>query len=327
MLSYTDIKQTIAPELLRFEELFEQSLRTHVPLADNVVRYFLDRRGKQLRPVITILAAKMLRGQVPEATLYGAVALELLHNASLMHDDVVDRSDERRGRASVNRVWDNRVAVLMGDFFLAKCLASSNETGMIRVSQALAEMVTRLAEGELEQLANMRARLMSEERYFNVISGKTASLFAACMKVGAYTVDASPDECARMAEVGERMGLVFQIRDDIFDYFPATADVGKPTGHDILEGKISLPLLYAFRHASSAESSRMQALLAGNRELTPDEANRLVEFAKAVGGIDYARARMKNIAFEARQILETFPDSEARQSLAALLDYMIERDH
>lgn len=209
------IKSCIAQELRMFETAFEQALSTHVPLADNVIHYFLDRRGKQLRPVVTLLTAKMMGGEVNEKSIQGAVALELLHNASLMHDDVIDKSDERRGMSSINKVWDNRVAVLMGDFFLSKCLVASNSTGSLDISNILANMVIRLSEGELEQLSNVRSHLLSESAYFSVISGKTASLFSACMRVGALSVGASAEDIERMGQIGELMGLVFQIRDDI----------------------------------------------------------------------------------------------------------------
>ena len=324
---YTAIRRCVQADLERFERLFEETLSTRVPLADNVISYLLDRRGKQLRPLMTLLAARVAGGVPGEATLLGAVAMELVHNASLIHDDVIDRSDERRGAQTVNRVWDNRVAVLMGDFFLSKCLQCSNRTGSLAVSHILADMVARLTEGELEQLSNVRSHMLSEEGYFSVISGKTASLFGACMRVGALTAGAEAGAVERLGRVGELMGLVFQIRDDVFDYYPSTAELGKPTGHDIAEGKVTLPLLYALQHASPAEAQRMRALLDHPRTIAPDVVARLVEFAKAVGGIDYAQARMKRLAHEAHQGLETFADSEARRALSDLIDYFIERDH
>lgn len=318
--------ECIASELKRFDTCFEETLRTRVPLADNVIRYFLDRKGKRLRPIMALLAAKMLRGEVSESSFRGAVALELLHNASLMHDDVIDQSDERRGRATINKVWDNKVAVLMGDFFLAKCLESSNATGSLTISCILSDMVIRLSEGELEQLANVRSHMLSEDAYFSVISGKTASLFSACMRVGAHSVDATDDEVARLAQVGELMGLIFQIRDDIFDFFPTTVEVGKPTGHDIMEGKVTLPLLYALQHASEEESQRMRSLLEQADILSDDAISQLVEFAKAMGGIEYAQARMKKMAYEAKKILFTFPENDARAAMISLIDYFIDRN-
>lgn len=320
------IKSCVEQEMLKFEDSFERALSTHVPLADNVIHYFLDRRGKQLRPVVTLLAAKMVGGEVSDLAIQGAVALELLHNASLMHDDVIDKSDERRGMSSINKVWDNKVAVLMGDFFLSKCLVASNSTGSLVISNILANMVIRLSEGELEQLSNVRSHLLSESAYFSVISGKTASLFSACMKIGALSAGSSEEVVDRMGQIGELMGLVFQIRDDIFDYYPSV-DIGKPSGHDIMEGKVTLPLLYALQHGPAEESEKMRALLEGSRELNHDQVEQLVEFAKAVGGIEYAQAKMKNIAFDAKKLLDMQSPSPARDALKALIDYFIDRNH
>lgn len=320
------IKACIAEELGKFEDCFEQALSTNVPLADNVIHYFLDRRGKQLRPIVSLLAAKMVGGKVTDASIQGAVALELLHNASLMHDDVIDKSDERRGMSTVNKVWDNKVAVLMGDFFLSKCLVASNNTGSLDVSNILANMVIRLSEGELEQLSNVRSHLLSESAYFSVISGKTASLFSACMKVGAITVGGAADQIEQMGQIGELMGLIFQIRDDIFDYFPSV-EIGKPSGHDIMEGKVTLPLLYALQHGTAEEAEKMRALLDQSRELDSDQVEQLVEFAKAVGGIEYAQAKMKNLAFEAKKLLEPYPASPSKEALKSLIDFFILRNH
>ncbi len=320
------IKSCIADEMRRFEESFERALSTHVPLADNVIHYFLDRRGKQMRPMVALLAAKMVGGEVTETSIKGAVSLELLHNASLMHDDVIDKSDERRGISTVNKVWDNRVAVLMGDFFLSKCLVVSNSAGSLDISNILAEIVIRLSEGELEQLSNVRSRLLSESAYFSVISGKTASLFSACMKVGALSVGGSEAVVEQMGQIGELMGLIFQIRDDVFDYYPS-ADLGKPTGHDIMEGKVTLPLLYALQHDASDEAGKMRAILEQGDVLTGEQVEQLVEFAKAMGGIEYAQAKMKKLAFEAKKLLNQQPESPAREALKSIIDYFIARNH
>lgn len=320
------IKSCVEQEMIQFEKSFEQALTTRVPLADNVIHYFLDRRGKQMRPVMTLLAAKLVAGEVTKETISGAVALELLHNASLMHDDVIDTSDERRGKSTINKIWDNKVAVLMGDFFLSKCLVASNSTGSLQISNILANMVIRLSEGELEQLSNVRSHLLSESAYFSVISGKTASLFSACMKVGALSVGKSDEEVERIGQIGELMGLIFQIRDDIFDYFPST-DIGKPSGHDIQEGKVTLPLLYALQYGPAEESEKMRALIESERELNTEQVAMLVEFAKAVGGVEYAQAKMKNLAFDAKKLLDTYPASPAREALKSLISYFIERTH
>lgn len=325
MDTFSEITACISEEMDRFHETFEQMLRTKIPLADNIIRYFLDRKGKQLRPVMAILAAKMINNKVPDATILGAVALELLHNASLMHDDVVDDSDKRRGAATINKVWDNHIAVLMGDFFLAKCLESSNATESLAISKILANMVIRLSEGELEQQSNARAHLLSENAYFSVISGKTASLFSGCLKIGAISAGANEEETAKLAEIGELMGLVFQMRDDIFDYYPTNDNVGKPTGHDILEGKITLPLIFALNQSSNEENSKMRSLVESNNQLTSAQVSTLVDYAKAVGGIDYAQAKMKNLGFQAKKMLMNFEKTDSREALVKLIDFFIER--
>lgn len=321
------VKQCIGGELQRFQSAFEASLTTRVPLADNIIRYFLDRKGKQLRPVMTILAAKLISEDVPDTTINGAVAIELLHNASLIHDDVVDDSTERRGVDTLNKIWDNKVAVLMGDFFLSKSLTASNATRSLEVSGILANMVTRLSEGELEQMSNVRSSLISEDAYFSVISGKTASLFAACLKVGACTVGADKETVDSLGRIGEIMGLIFQIRDDIFDYFPSNSEVGKPTGHDIQEGKVTLPLLYALQHGPSEEAAAMKDMLERSSALTNADVSALVEFSKVVGGIEYAQAKMKMLAFEAKKQLKMFRDCPARDGIEYLIDYFIDRNH
>lgn len=320
------IKSCISVEMEAFEQLFESVLRTRVPLADSVIRYFLERTGKRMRPIVTLLTAKMV-GQITEATINGAASLELLHNATLMHDDVIDKSMQRRGADTINKIWDNRVAVLMGDFFLSKCLACSNATGSLEISRVLADMVAMLVEGELEQISNIRSRMLSEEAYFSVIRGKTASLFAACMKVGALSAGASDEDVQRLSKVGELMGLVFQIRDDIFDYYPETVQVGKPTGHDIMEGKVTLPLLYALQHASPEESGKMRAILDQPQDPSPVQISQLVEFAKNMGGIEYSLAKMKIIAFDARKLLLYYPESPSRNALMDLIEYFIDRTH
>lgn len=325
MDTFSEITACISEEMDRFHVTFEQMLRTKIPLADNIIRYFLDRKGKQLRPVMAILAAKMINDKVSDTTILGAVALELLHNASLMHDDVVDDSDKRRGAATINKVWDNHIAVLMGDFFLAKCLESSNATESLAISKILASMVIRLSEGELEQQSNARAHLLSENAYFSVISGKTASLFSGCLKIGAISAGAKDEELTKLAEIGELMGLVFQMRDDIFDYYPSNDNVGKPTGHDILEGKITLPLIFALNQSANEENSKMRSLVESNRQLTSAQVSTLVDYAKAVGGIDYAQAKMKNLGFQAKKMLMNFEKTDSRDALVKLIDFFIER--
>jgi octaprenyl-diphosphate synthase len=321
---FDEIVRDIRPELTQMYALMDQTLTSHVGLANRVVDYFRDRKGKGVRPIMTLLAAKLLSGAATAATMDGAVALELVHNASLMHDDVVDRSDLRRGAQTINRVWDNRVAVLMGDFFLSKSLMRIHASGRPEMLNALAEMVTRLSEGELAQLSGANARSTDEAAYMRVIADKTASMFAACMKIGAISVGAADEEQQALAAIGEEMGLIFQMRDDLFDYLPS-AEMGKPSGHDIREGKVTLPLIYAFRTAGAEECEAMHLLLENPESLTDDEVARLVAFAERTGGIDYTRRRMEEIAASVRHRLAAFADAEPRRALLLLVDYFMQR--
>ncbi|MEG0948004.1 MAG: polyprenyl synthetase family protein [Bacteroidales bacterium] len=321
------LKLIQAPILKELEEqsvLLKESLKSQIPLIDAVVRYFLEKKGKMIRPILVLLAAKLAgNGKVNLKTKNAAVALELLHNASLIHDDVVDEAHERRGHASVNHVWDNKVAVLMGDFFLARCLVKSTETESLEIQKVLAELASALSEGEIEQLANARGRVLSEDAYYSVIRNKTASLFVACMKLGALSVDSSEESIRILAEFGDKLGIIFQIRDDIFDYY-SDPEIGKPTGNDIREGKITLPLLYALIHGSGEEHERMMTLLE-KEEFSKEDIKLLVEYAKENGGIEYAQATMRRLAFEARNLLNYFPESPVKQAFFELVDYVIER--
>lgn len=316
-----------APILKELEEqtfLLKDSLKSQIPLINSVVNYFLEQKGKMIRPVMVLLAAKLTgNGVVTRKSMNAAIALELLHNATLIHDDVVDEAMKRRSHASINALWDNKIAVLMGDFFLARCLAKSTETGSLEIQAVLSELSNALAEGEMAQLANARNRIINEEAYFSVIKDKTASLFIACMKLGALSVDA-PDHFVKALEgFGEKLGILFQIRDDIFDYY-SDPEVGKPTGNDIREGKVTLPLLFALRSGSGEEHDRMMALLK-IEELNVEQVAQLVNYAKENGGIDYAVAAMRHLAFEAKEILSVFPDNEVRTAMFALIEFVMER--
>lgn len=327
---YAAIRRCVQPDLDRYGRLYEEALRADVPLAAEVAGYLLARRGKQLRPLLTVLAARAAApgaAEASEGTLLAAVSLELVHDASLVHDDVIDRSDERRGARTVAGVWDNRVAVLAGDFLLSRSLLAMGRTGSEGLMGVLSRVVSRLTEGELAQLGAVGSWRRSEADYLDVIAGKTASLFGACMEAGALTAGAGAARAAGLRRAGELMGLAFQIRDDLFDYFPATAALGKPTGHDIAEGKVTLPLLYALQHGPEAEAAPLRALVEGPGPLQGEAVARLVAFAGAAGGIDYARSRMAQLAEEARrELCAAVAGSEARSALVDLVGYLTERD-
>ncbi|MBD5281263.1 MAG: polyprenyl synthetase family protein, partial [Bacteroides sp.] len=263
-------------------------------------------------------------GNVNEHVLRAGAALEMLHNASLIHDDVVDETTVRRGRGTINAEWGNQIAVLVGDYFVSNALAAGIQTGNIAVISALSDLGKELSLGEIDQICNAREHHLDEKSYLSMIRQKTASLFRNCAKMGAETAGATPEEYMPLVEYSEILGLCFQIKDDIFDYFDSK-QIGKPTGNDLREGKVTLPLLYALNTAPLEEAEPMKALLhKGN--LTNEEINTLIEFAKAHGGIEYAYDRMRAMQQEADHLIESYPDSHWKQSLRDIFAYIIDRD-
>lgn len=276
-----------------------------------------------MRPMLLLLMAK-LYGEVCPETLHAAVSLELLHTASLVHDDVVDESTERRGQLSVNAIYNNKVAVLVGDYLLATSLVQVGKTHNYAIIDEVSRLGQNLSEGELLQLANVTNPEFSEKIYFDVIRKKTAVLFAACTKSGALSVGVT-DEQAEFARLfGEYIGLCFQIKDDIFDYYDSK-EIGKPTGNDMLEGKLTLPVLYALNTTRDKEAEEI-AVKVKNGEASADEIARLIEFAKKCGGIEYAIKTMHAFKEEALSLLATLPDSDVKTALTAYLDYVVDRD-
>lgn len=276
-----------------------------------------------MRPMLLLLMAK-LYGEVCPETLHAAVSLELLHTASLVHDDVVDESTERRGQLSVNAIYNNKVAVLVGDYLLATSLVQVGKTHNYAIIDEVSRLGQNLSEGELLQLANVTNPEFSEKIYFDVIRKKTAVLFAACTKSGALSVGVT-DEQAEFARLfGEYIGLCFQIKDDIFDYYDSK-EIGKPTGNDMLEGKLTLPVLYALNTTRDKEAEEI-AVKVKNGEASADEIARLIEFAKKCGGIEYAIKTMHAFKEEALSLLAALPDSDVKTALTAYLDYVVDRD-
>ena len=320
------IKQPISTEIADFIELFNQSLSHSDGMLGQALEHIRKRAGKRMRPMLILLMAKNF-GTISAATQHAAVGLELLHTASLVHDDVVDESAERRGQASVNATYNNKVAVLVGDYILSTALLNVAKTGNQRIVEYLAELGRTLSNGEILQLTNIQNQEISEDVYYQVIKQKTAALFEACAAIGALSAGASEEMVAEAKHFGQNLGIIFQIRDDIFDYYPSTKEVGKPTGHDIMEGKITLPLLYALQHAPADEAARMKAIIEQPQELTGSQVAQLVEFAKSIGGIEYAQAKMKNISYEAKKLLSTFPESDAREAVMCLIDYFSDRNY
>ena len=300
-----------------------EKLHTDNQLINKIVERYLLSKGKQIRPILILLCARMM-GNISHTTILSAVAIELMHNASLIHDDVIDTSLYRRGHPTINALEDNRLAVLMGDYFVSCALKCGVETNNMHIISAMGRLGQELAHGEINQIDNARRHRLSEEAYFEVIRRKTASLFRTCMFVGAISVGTDEETRSKLENIGELLGLCFQIKDDIFDYYDSNV-IGKPTGNDLREGKITLPLLYAITHNNDAENERMRALL-DNDSLDSNAIETLIDYAKRMGGIEYAQERMLQLRNEAVASLETLPDSPARQALIELLDYTISRE-
>lgn len=317
------IKSPISVELEHFKELFNDSLASSNSLLDHAIAHIRQRNGKMMRPMLVLLTAK-LYGDICSETLYAAVALELLHTASLVHDDVVDESTERRGQLSVNAIFNNKVAVLVGDYLLATALVQVSKTRNHAIVDVVSSLGQNLSEGELLQLSNVSNLQFSEEVYYNVIRKKTAVLFAACTKAGALSVGATQEAVELAHLFGEYVGFCFQIRDDIFDYFDSKR-IGKPTGNDMLEGKLTLPVLYALNVTRDEEMEKI-AVRVKNGIATTDEIARLVEFAKERGGIEHAEEVMHAYKEKAHSLLASLPDSEVKASLFTYLDYVVDRD-
>lgn len=317
------IKSPISEELEDFKRLFDSSLSSSNLLLNSVIAHIRQKNGKMMRPILVLLAAK-LYGKICPATLHAAVSLELLHNASLVHDDVVDESTERRGQLSVNAIFNNKVSVLAGDFLLATALVQVGQTRNHTIIDVVSCLGQDLADGELLQLSNVSNLQFSEDVYFDVIRKKTAVLFAACTKAGALSVGAD-DEKAEFARLfGEYIGLCFQIKDDIFDFFESK-EIGKPTGNDMMEGKLTLPVIYAL-NTTQDKAAKELAIKVKNGEATADEIALLIEFVKQHGGIEYATKTMYAYREKALSLLSSMPETDVRIALAAYLDYVVERE-
>lgn len=305
-----------------FIELFNLSLSHEDGLLEQVLSHIRQRGGKRMRPMLLMLSAKNY-GKVSDVTLNAALGLELLHTASLVHDDVVDESGERRGQASVNASFNNKVAVLVGDFILSTALLRVAISENILIVKHLSELGRILSNGELLQLSNISNTEISEDIYYQVIDKKTAVLFESCSALGAISVGASDDDIEKAKRFGHNIGMIFQIRDDIFDYFDSK-EIGKPTGNDMAEGKLTLPVIYALNHSdSSAMMTLAKKVKAGT--INADEIAVLVEFTKQSGGIDYAKRKMEEFAADAQKYIDECVKPELKEAFTAYLDYVIQR--
>ena len=322
MSALKEIQQLIAPELKALNELIASTLNSSNELMNRIVDNYLRTKGKQIRPILVILSAKLF-GDVNENVIRAAAAVELLHNASLIHDDVVDETKIRRNEPTINGIWDNHIAVLVGDFFVSSSLQLAIKTGDIRIVNAIAKLGKLLSIGELDQIYCARFHNLTEPAYMQNIERKTASLFMACVEMGGYAVNASNEDIEHISEFARLLGLCFQIKDDIFDYYEDNG-IGKPTGNDLREGKITLPLLHVLSTDNSSQKADMQ-ILSRQEDLSTDDIARLIDYAKKNGGIDYAYAKMESLRNQAAQILNNFGNKEITNHLANILDYTIHR--
>lgn len=318
------IKRPIEAEFETFRSLFQQSLTHTDGLLAEVLNHIRQRMGKGMRPILMMLVAKNY-SEVTQVTQYSAIGLELLHTASLVHDDVVDESGERRGQPSVNATYNNKVSVLVGDYILSTALLHVSYTGDQRIVENLAELGRTLASGEILQLSNIRNQDISEDVYYQVIKQKTAALFEACAAIGALSAGASDEEVKLAGQFGQNIGIIFQIRDDIFDYFDSK-DIGKPTGNDMTEGKLTLPIIYVL-NKSPYESMMNLARKVKAGTINRDEIAVLVEFTKQQGGIEYAEQAMLDYRAKAQMYVASIQKAEIREALNAYLDYVMQRNY
>ncbi len=322
MQGIKEISSPIRKELDEFETHFENALKSNVPLLDKVTHYIVKRKGKQMRPMFVFLSSKLL-GEVNTTTYNAASLVELLHTATLVHDDVVDDANERRGFFSVNALWKNKIAVLVGDYMLSKILLLSLEKENTDLLEIVARSVKEMSEGELLQIEKSRSLDITEKEYFEVIRKKTASLISTCCEAGAISANANDDR-EKMRMFGEKVGLAFQIKDDIFDY-GTPEKIGKPTGIDIREQKITLPLIYTMNNAPKNIQKELRKIVKNYNE-NAAKIKRASELVIEYGGIKYSYDLMHSYANEAKEILNTYPDCEAKSSLIGLVDFTVNRE-
>lgn len=322
MSSLKEIKRPIAAEMSEFETWFRKSMKTSVPLLDKITHYIIKRKGKQMRPMVVFLSSKMF-GPTKEATYIAASLIELLHTATLVHDDVVDNANVRRNFFSINALWKNKIAVLVGDYLLSQGLLLSVKHKQYRLLDIVSNAVKKMSEGELLQIEKTRKLDIKEDIYFDIIRQKTASLMAACSACGAASAGCDDETIEKMRQFGEYTGIAFQIKDDLFDY-GSDKNIGKPTGIDIKEKKLTLPLIYALNHANYSKKLQIKRGIKKSQK-HPQKLQEVIQFVIDSGGIEYTREKMYAYREKALNILNDFPDTEAKSSLKELLVFVTER--
>ncbi len=318
-----EISRTISNELDTFESIFRDTIKSKVGLVDLVASYILKQKGKKIRPLLVVLSSQACGG-VTDRTYRGAALVELLHTATLVHDDVVDSSDKRRGLPTINKVWKNKIAVLMGDYLLSRGLLISVENKDYDFLEVMTNTVKRMSEGELNQIQRARKLDIDVESYFQIISDKTASLFQTCCVIGAQAATEDAALHSAMNEFGEQMGIAFQIKDDILDITATSNLFGKPIGGDIKENKITLPLIYALNNVKKSERDEIKSLIKNSSQ--KKNIQKVIDFVKAQKGIEYAEEIAHGYATKAGEILKTLPETAARESLNKLVDFVTNRN-
>ncbi len=322
MAALDHIKAPIAGEMKAFEPKFRAFMASKVSLLDRITHYIVKRKGKQLRPMLVFLSAKLL-GEVTESTYRGASLIELMHTATLVHDDVVDDANKRRGFFSINALWKNKIAVLVGDYLLSRVLLLAVEHKEHQLLELVSTAVKAMSEGELLQIEKARRLDITEDVYYDIIRQKTASLIASCCAVGAASVGSSEEQVEHMRAFGETLGMAFQIKDDLFDY-QSSAKTGKPSGIDIKEQKMTLPLIYALNNASWGEKRKVIGIIKNHHD-NPEKVKEVIDFVLQSGGIAYAEKQMENYRAKAISMLDGFETNPAKESLLELVDFVITR--
>jgi len=317
------IRKPVEEEMAQFEAYFGRTMQSKIPLLKIILNYIFRRKGKQMRPLLVFLCAR-LNGEIGEGAYVAATLIELLHTASLVHDDVVDDASERRGALSINALWNSKIAVLVGDYMLTKGMLISIEKNRFDMLEIASEAVKSMTEGELLQLQKSRKLNIREDDYFLIIKGKTAALIAACTACGARSATSNPDTIQLMKEFGESIGIAFQIRDDILDY-EGNGLTGKISGNDIKEKKITLPLIHALEKASIVRKRYILKII-GNRKKTRSDIEEVIRFVSESGGIEYAALKMEQYRDKALAILDTYPESDVKKSLKEFVDYTVSRN-
>ncbi len=322
-MALKEISKPVHKELETFNKVFKDSMKSDVSLLNLIIAYLTRKRGKQIRPTLVLLAAKACGG-ITDRSYTGAAMTELLHNATLIHDDVVDEATERRGMASINEKWNNKISVLIGDYLLGKGLLTAIDTDEFDFLRALSTAVKRMSEGELLQIQKSKDFDTDEDTYFRIIGDKTASLLSACCEIGAISADADMDTREIFRQFGENIGLAFQIRDDVFDYQGSSSLIGKPVGNDLKEKKLTLPLIYSFRHSEKRDSKKILGYIkSGN--LSKDKIKEIANFVNTRGGIKYSEEKSSELSRKAVDLLSPVKDSDAKESLISLAEYVINR--